>query len=516
MAKQHTFAGKFLDKLLFTVSYLFLLVYQNTAQSESPEAPSSSNFPKLILIDEIANPIRQVQSVPSMKNEQEIDPTKTIDATSLQAVEPENQQPNAFHSLMDSGNQGFAPYQGLGAATPFLTGLYDKGFVLVAPRDKQKNPFSMKFNVTTQLRYTGFARTQETWTDSAGLVLPVNNQSNFAIDRNWFTFSGYAFDPSLIYNVAVFSTSTTNQTIAIGAISYVFDPAFIASIGYYKVPGTREWIESARYTLGADRTMANTFFRPSISPGAFANGHLGENFYYFGGIYNDFNTTYEGASRTSTNMVYSGNIWWEPLGAFGPGYTDEEFHESPSIRTGTSLTFGRSNRSPNLELNQTNPENTILRLSDGTPIYQPGALGAGATLQAANVILFSYDLSLKYRGFSLSGEYYGRWINNMLFSGQPIPQSNENLFDNGGLVQGSLAIVPQKWELFARTSAVYGKFGNGSEYGGGLNWYMTQSRNVRSTFEVKNIRNGPAQNPLYGYFAGQSGTLFQLQLLTDF
>ena len=423
---------------------------------------------------------------------------------------------NPFHSLMDSGNQGFAPYLSTGPTTPFLTGLYDKGFVLVAPKDKHATPFAMKFNVTTQLRYTGFARSKDSWTDSTGLVLPVTNQSNFEIDRNWFTFSGYAFDPRMVYNIVVFSTSTTNQSIALGAISYAFDPAFTLSMGYYKVPGTREWIESARYPLGADRTMANTFFRPSVSPGLFANGELVKGLYYIGGIYNAWNAVYEGATRVNTNMVYSGNVWWEPLGSFGPGYADEEYHETLAARTGTSLTVGRSGMEPNLQLNMTNPENTILRLTDGTPLYQPGALGAGSQLQNANVQLLSYDLSFKYRGLSLSGEYYGRWINGMRYSGTPIPPSNLNLFDTGGLAQGSWAVVPRRLELFARTSGVFGKAGTGTEYGGGINWYALGTRNVRGTLEVKNILNGPANNPLYGYAAGQSGTLFQVQLLTDF
>jgi hypothetical protein len=423
---------------------------------------------------------------------------------------------NPFHSLMDSGNQGFAPYLSAGPATPFLTGLYDKGFVLVAPKDKQATPFAMKFNVTTQLRYTGFARSTDTWTDSTGQVLPVTNQSNFEINRNWFTFSGYAFDPKLVYNIVVFSTSTTNQSIALGAISYAYDPSFTLSMGYYKVPGTREWIESARYTLGADRTMANTFFRPSVSPGLFANGELVKGLYYIGGIYNAWNAAYEGSNRVNTNMVYSGNMWWEPLGSFGPGYSDEEYHESLATRTGTSLTVGRSGREPNLQLNMTNPENTILRLTDGTPLYQPGALGPGSQLQNANVQLLSYDLAFKYRGLSLSGEYYGRWINGMRYSGTPIPPANLNLFDTGGLAQASWAVVPRRVEFFARTSGVFGNAGTGTEYGGGVNWYTLGTRNVRGTFEVKNILNGPANNPLYGYVAGQSGTLFQLQLLTDF
>jgi hypothetical protein len=441
-------------------------------------------------------------------------PSFTVSPEVEAAVRGLDDTPSPYSALLESGSDAIPELGPSTQSRPYLGGFYDKGFVLVAPSDKQKTPFALKLNVTSQLRYTGFSRSVDTWTDSSGLVLPVFNRSYFALNRNWFSFSGFAFSPQLQFNVTVFSTSTLNATIAVGSISYSFSKAFALSSGYYKVPGTREWIESARYTLGADRTMANTFFRPSVSPGVWANGEPLDGFFYYVGIFNDFNSTASGAERVNNNMTYSGNIWWEPLGPFGPGFTDEEYHDRLVIRTGSSLTYQRAQREP--ELGQTNPENTILRLSDGTPIFQRGALAPGVTLQEASVALFSYDLAFKYRGLSLSAEYYGRWIYGLNATGGPVPRSELNLFDTGGLAQFSCAVVPKRFELFARTSGVFGSFGDGSEYGGGANCYPFSSRNVRITFEAKRINHSPANNLLYGYFAGESGMLYQMQLLTDF
>jgi hypothetical protein len=424
--------------------------------------------------------------------------------------------PSSYSALLESGNDAISGIDTSSANRSFITGRYDQGYVLVAPNDKQITPFALKLNVTNQLRYTGFARSVATWTDSSGRVLPVFNRSYFALNRNWFSFTGFAFSPRLQFNATVFSTSTLNQTVAMGTVTYTFSKALSVASGYYKVPGTREWIESARYTLGADRTMANTFFRPSISPGVWANGEPFDGFFYYAGIFNDFNSTSNGAERVNNNMTYSGNIWWEPLGPFGPGFADEEYHDRLVVRTGGSLTYQRSRREPDLQLGQTNPENTILRLSDGTPLFQPGALAPGVTLTGADIALFSYDLAFKYRGFSLSGEYYGRWIYGLDGHGGPVPHSELNIFDTGGLAQLSYAVVPRQLEVFARTSGVFGPFGDGSEYGGGANWYAFSTRNVRMTFEAKRINHSPANNLLYGYFAGESGMLYQLQLLTDF
>src|SRR5579883_555704 len=433
------------------------------------------------------------------------EPAFTVPLESQSAVRGLDDTPSPYSSLLDAGNDAIPELEPSELARPYLTGFYDKGFVLVAPNDKQLTPFALKLNVTTQLRYTGFSRSVDTWTDSSGLVQPIFNRSYFALNRQWFSFSGFAFSPRLQFNATVFTTSTTNVTVFQGFITYSFSQAFALSSGYFKVPGTREWIESARYTLGAERTMANTFFRPSISPGVWATGEPLEGFFYYAGIFNDFNSTSNGANRVSDNMTYSGNIWWEPLGKFGPGYTDEEYHDRLAIRTGSSLTYQRAQREPNLQLGQTNPENTILRLSDGTPIFQPGALAPGVTLLEANVALFSYDLAFKYRGFSLSTEYYGRWIYGLKATGGAVPKAYMNIFDTGGLAQLSYALIPKKFELFARTSGVFGPFGDGSEYGGGANWYAFSNRNVRVTFEAKRINHSSANNLLYGYFAGESG-----------
>ena len=422
----------------------------------------------------------------------------------------------AFSALWDAGDESIPEEDLAGKARSFLIGAYDKGFALVAPSDRQRTPFSLKLNVTTQVRYTGFARSVDSWTNSAGMVLPTRDRSYFSLNRNWFSFSGFAFSPRLRFNATVFSTSATNQTIALGFLSYEFSKALIVNSGYFKVPGTREWIESARYPLGVDRTLANTFFRPGISPGVWVQGEPIRDVYYVAGIFNDLSSVTNVTNRANTNMTYVGNFWWEPLGSFGPGFADEEFHETPVVRLGASVVYDRSVREPNLEQGLTNPENTILRLSDGTPLYLPNALAPGATVERAHVLLASYDLAVKYRGLSLSSEIYTRWMTS-LRADVPTPAGTlRDIDDVGGFAQGSFALVPRRFELFARTSGVFGRFSDGGAYGGGFNWEVLASRNIRATFEAKRVNHSPADNVLYGYFVGQSGTLFQLQVLTDF
>ena len=431
-----------------------------------------------------------------------------------QSFEPEAQE---FAELLPSGSAPSLPEEAPEVRrSRFFFGDYDHGFVLVEPTDKQRTPFELKFNLTTEVRYLGFARSSKSWTDSSGIVRPINNRSFFSLNRSEFTFGGFAFSPRLQYNLTILTTTTTNETIPLGYLSYVFNDGLVLGGGNSKVPGTREWLESFRYTMGADRTMATTFFRPGFSPGVWLRGEPRPGLFYYAGVYNGLYMAGPIQDRTTADMAYSANLWWEPLGAFGPGYNDQEDHQRLSLRTGGSLSYQRIHNEPPLTGGLTNPENTVLRLSDGTLIFQPNALGPGATLGAADLLLFSYDLSLKRRGFSLSGEYFARWTYGMKAQAGTIPSDHTNLFDAGGFVQGSYSPIPERFDLFGRASWVGGPFGGGREYGGGANWYVFGKRNVRGSFEVKRVLHSPADNPLAGYLAGDFGTLYLLQLMADF
>jgi hypothetical protein len=64
-----------------------------------------------------------------------------------------------------------------------------------------------------------------------------------------------------------------------------------------------------------------------------------------------------------------------------------------------------------------NPEEVILRPSDDTPLLRPGSLGPGIQLRSGRVNLWAVDAAVKYRGWSVSGEYLLRLLND--FEGRP-------------------------------------------------------------------------------------------------
>ena len=389
--------------------------------------------------------------------------------------------------------------------------VYDKGWTL-RPIDPQRTPYELTISLHNQFRYTGFASDEPSVVNAAGRTVSTPDRNDFDINRGRLVFSGYAIDPRLEFYANVDYNTVADQQIQMlmAWIRHRLSPAFNVSYGLGKVPGTWEWQESSRYTLGAERSLATTFFRPSMTAGIWADGELRPGLFYRALIGDGFNTFSLNSSELDTNLAYSGMLWWEPWGPFGIGFSDVENHVEPVIRVGQAFTYSRQDADPTGE---PGPEQTVVRLSDGTRLVEPGALAPGLTVNQFDLSLYAIHAGLKSRGRSLSGEYFFRWLTNLDGNG-PVPV--DSLFDHGFFMQAGTFVVPQSLELFARGSAVFGSFGNGSELGGGANWYVKGKRDWRFTFDVAQVDRSPAQQDRTGFLAGASGPLFRLQCWTFF
>jgi hypothetical protein len=375
-------------------------------------------------------------------------------------------------------------------------------------------PFSMAMGGYLQPRWFEFARDATGWVDSAGNPRDINNISTFNINRFLLSFTGHMVDDRLLYNFALFGTTNVgirSGVVPIGMAGWKFSDAFTFGSGMTIVPGTREWTETQPWTVGVDRSMANTFFRPGFSPGAMAIGTLADDtLHYRAGVWNAIDGGTTGVLRRGTSMAWAGNTWWEPLGPFGLGASDMEHHDDPVVRLGTSGVYAPTYPLP---IQGNNPEDTIVRLSDGTPLALPGALGDGTRIDRFIYQLASIDAAWKWRGVGVFFEYYFRLLDGFRGLG---PFERSSIFDQGGMGYLSWCFVPRTYEAYARSSVVTGPYGTGQEYGGGLNWYLKQSRQARLTLEGLYMNRNPAQNFLYPYRAGYTGTAIQTQLLVIF
>ncbi|HEV3023591.1 MAG TPA: porin [Pirellulales bacterium] len=389
---------------------------------------------------------------------------------------------------------------------------YDGGFT-ISPVDPRRNPFELKVNFQDQLRSTVFSRAVSTWTDSAGNVNLVGNQHNFELPRGRLIVSGFALTPNLIYNLNIDYNTVNSSQINFRAywLGYRFGRGLTVYLGQDKVPGSREWLGSSTNTLGPDRSMATTFFRPSLSQGIWVSGQVGDAFSYRAMASNGFDTYQITPQELSTKFCYSASLWWEPGGAFGAAYSDLEWHDQLAVRLGGCLTYDpvRGQQSdPNA------PENTSVRLSDGTPINETGAIAPGLTIQNYDITLGTIDLGFKRRGLSATGEIYLMGLSSLRGSG---PLGVSSIFNYGGFGQVGYFLLPRRCEIYSRTSVVTGPNGTGTEYAGGLNWFFLPGKqNLRFTFDAGWLRHCPADQNRTDYQAGQTGLLVRSQLQAVF
>ena len=419
------------------------------------------------------------------------------------------------------------------------TSLVDlKGLEVYASRNRQSFPFSFYLYGFVQVRWFEFARSVTSWTSSGPIngtigapagptQNPVNNINVFEINRFFLTSEGYVTDERLRYSLTLFGTTNNGNNSAIAPLGFVgwkFNNQVMMLGGVSFVAATREWGTSSRWVQGIDRSMANTFFRPSYSPGFEFRGKLldGE-LRYRGGVWNGIDGSRAGVNRSGTAMAWAGNVAWEPLGAYGPYYSDMEVHCEPVVRLGCSGMHALTPTSNQSE-SFSNPEDTLVRLSNGTPISAPGAIQAATKITKVRVQLATVDIGWKYKGTALNFEYYFRLLDD--FSGQTIPPptipptpptsipvGSPSIFQQGGAGSFSFCLIPKRLGIYGRSGGVTGPNGTGQEYGGGFNFYPKNNRQTKFTFEVLYYNRSPANNALYPYRAGYSGTAIQTQML---
>ena len=391
-----------------------------------------------------------------------------------------------------------------------------RGIVLIQTDPRRGEfPISLAMTGYLQPRWFQFARDATEWTYNSGRERTVENINTFNINRFLLAFTGHVVDERLLYNFALFGTTNAGiraGVVPIGQAGWRFDDAATFGVGMTIVPGSREWSDAQQWTIGVDRSMANTFFRPGFSPGAQFSGMLADDtLHYRAGVWNAIDGGTTGVLRRGTSMVWAGNTWWEPLGAFGLGPGDMEVHDDPVVRLGTTGVYAPTY--PPFIFPGSNPEDTIVRLSDGTPIAEPNALGPDSQINRFVYQLATVDAAWKWRGVGIFCEYYWRLLDG--FRGTGVFE-RASTFDQGGMGYLSWCFVPRTYEAYARSSVVTGPYGTGQEYGGGLNWYLRRSRQARLTLEGLYMNRNPAQNLLYPYRAGYTGTAIQTQLLVIF
>jgi hypothetical protein len=208
------------------------------------------------------------------------------------------------------------------------------------------------------------------------------------------------------------------------------------------------------------------------------------------------------------------SIQWLPTtGEFGLWGTFGDYDDHQNVATRAALHYTHS-----LEEKQSQPgtngiENSQIRLTDGSVIFNPDLFGPGITVNEVDYHMMSVDGGVKYKGLSLEGEVYWRWLRN--FTGVNT-SGIANINDTGYQLQASGMAIPKTLQLYFGTSQVFGRYGDQWEVRGGENWYPMKERGIRLNGELMYVNRSPVGYTAYPYPVGAKGAVFHVNLELNF
>jgi len=394
---------------------------------------------------------------------------------------------------------------------------YQDGIVIWQTPDDATVPFLMKFNVNTQVRYLNTTDSETTFTDHLGVVREVNTRNDITVNRTMFILGGYIFDKRLRYSSTVWTSAGAASIVVAGTIGWQFNNAITLTAGYTGVPGSRSLVNTFPFFTAIDRSMADNFFRPGFTQGIWANGEITKGLNYLLFIGNGLNTLNISANKIDTNLLYSGSVWWEPLGDYGePGkspnmYDDYFASDDTRIRIGTAITSSREDRFSNLDTSS--PENTSMYNSDGVLTFSTGAFAPGVTVQEATYKMWAVDVGVKRKGLAINGQLFFRWITNFAADG-PLPL--DSTYDRGFELSASYFVAPRKIAVYGRGSKVYGQFNDSYEYAGGVKWHFLPTERMWLTAELMRVHKAPYSGAFTPYTSGLTGWVPMIQAILAF
>jgi len=376
------------------------------------------------------------------------------------------------------------------------------------------------FRLMSYVRYLNQRNLDPSYTDAFGATHPVQQRQDIQLAKFFAPFSGWFLTPKFRYYLYVWSSNASQgdpaQVVGAGNLSYVFNRYLTVGGGISALPTVRSTEGQFPYWLGVDgRLIADEFFRGSYTNGVWAKGDLFQKLKYNAMFATNLSILGVSASQIDNKMnTQSLAVTWLPTtGEFGLWGTfgDYDYHEKVATRVGAHW-------SHSLEDKQSQPstngiENSQIRLTDGSVVFTPDLFGKGIAVNTVDYKMTSIDAGIKYKGLSLEGEYYRRWLTD--FTGVNtggIP----DITDNGYQLQSSAMAVKNVLQVYLSGSQIFGNYGNPSEARVGGNWFFMKERGLRLNGEFIHVNHSPVGYTAYPMPVGANGNIFHINLEMNF
>jgi len=379
----------------------------------------------------------------------------------------------------------------------------------------------MNVSIYTYVRYLNQLGLDSTYTDAFGNTKTVQERQDVQLLKLQIKFLGWILNPKLRYFLYAWTSNANQgqgaQVVLAGNLQYTFNKYFTLGGGIRSLPGTRSVEGNFPFWTNVDsRHIADEFMRPSYTSGLWATGNLTDRLKYQVMVGNNMSTLGVPASRLDNGLnTLSSALIWFPTGDFergfsGQGWGDFEHHDQFSTRL--AVHFSRSNENKESQPDSEQFENTQLRLSDGTVIFTPGLFAPGVTITDARYRMTTVDGGFKYRGFSLEGEYFWRWLDDFQFVDTVTPDALQRLpsrlFDHSFQIQATAMVMPKTLQAYAGFSKIFGQFGQPRDFRFGTNFFPFKNKVVRWNTEALYLYKSPVGYTSVPYPIGGRGWVF--------
>ena len=465
-------------------------------------APADAGQPSAQVLQQLRQELAALRAEEAAAKAAEQDRARRIDALA-QELGAAPAAPTAVPDI-----QTVPAQQAEAVASPVKWGGFEPGKGLILMRSDMGE---VDLGLVSYLRYLNQHGIDKSYTDAFATSHIVTPREDFQLAKVQFTFRGWLFDRRFGYNAYVWTSQASQglgaQVVAAGNLNWTFADWLRVYFGVQSVPSTRTTNRTFPYWLRNDnRPIADEFFRGSYTQGIWADGKIAKGLEYRVMVANNLSALGVSASQLDAKPnTWSGALTWMPTtGEFGPANGNGDFEDHQKLATLFSAHYTRSTETPQSQPNTEAIENTQIRLSDGTLIFNATAFQTGRITEVRYQMM-ALDAAVKYKGFALEFEYYNRWLDALEIVGT-LPRTH--FYDTGYSLQASAMLLPKTLQAYVSGSQIYGQFGNPYDVAVGFNYFPFKRRDLRVNVMGLWVKNSPVGYTAYPVPVGGNGFTF--------